>query len=273
MRFVAKPTPKSSRSGDPSTTPTDIMTFTSWRDISRQPLAIAHRGGALLAAENTAEAFRAAEAAGADAVETDVRVTVDGVHVCFHDADLSRLCGDPRAVAEIDLMTLRSLLPDVMTLPEAIAASYPLGLLLDVKLMDGAHLPAIIAHVASAGASSRTILGLRDIAIIEAARDMAPDIAILALVGDPDIAAAAALAGANWFRLWQGDLTARRAIAIKDAGMRLAVMVGQPRNTALPQYPAFPVGQVDADGMRQIAIASPDAIMLDDPRLLIAVNR
>lgn len=249
------------------------MTFTSWLDISRQPLAIAHRGGALLAAENTAEAFRAAEAAGADAVETDVRVTADGAHVCCHDADLLRLCDDPRVVAEVDLATLRSLLPDVMTLPEAIAASYPLGLLLDVKLMDAAHLPAIVAHVASAGASSRTILGLRDIALIEAARAMAADIAILALVGDPDSAAAAALAGANWFRLWQGDLTAGRAIAVKDAGMRLAVMVGQPRNTPLPQYPAYPVGQVDADGLKRIAIASPDAIMLDDPRLLGTINR
>jgi glycerophosphoryl diester phosphodiesterase len=248
------------------------MTFFSWREISKQPLVIAHRGGALLAAENSAEAFRAAEATGADAVETDVRVTADGVHVCFHDADLARLCGDPRSIAEVDLATLRGLLPSVMTLPEAIAASCPLGLLLDVKLTDRTYLPGIIAHVASAGASARTILGLRDIALIEAGRAMAADIAILALVGDPDGAAAAAFAGANWFRLWQGDLTEERAAAVRSAGMRLTVMVGQPRDVALPHYPPYPVGQVDENGLRRIGVVLPDAVMLDDPRLLSAIN-
>lgn len=94
---------------------------------SRRPLVIAHRGGALLAPENTAEAFRAAAAAGADMVETDLRLTVDGALVCLHDADLKRLCGDPRAVAEIDLATIRRLLPSVMTLQDAIAASAPSG--------------------------------------------------------------------------------------------------------------------------------------------------
>jgi glycerophosphoryl diester phosphodiesterase len=233
-----------------------------------KPLVIAHRGGALLAAENSAEAFRAAETAGADAVETDVRVTADGVHVCVHDADLQRLCGDPRTIAELDLATLRKLLPSIMTLPEAISASYPLGLLLDVKLMEVAHLPSIIASVASAGATDRTILGLRDIALIKAARTMAADMAILALVGDPDSADAASLAGANWFRLWQGTLTQERAKSVRDSGLRLAIMVGQPRSVPLPEYPSYPVGKVDRDGLARITETRPDAIMLDDPRLL-----
>src|SRR5690348_11721649 len=88
-----------------------------------RPLVIAHRGGALLAGENTAQAFRAAAQAGADAVETDIRLTRDGALVCVHDADLRRLCGDPRAVADLDLAMLRRLLPSVMTLVEAIAVS------------------------------------------------------------------------------------------------------------------------------------------------------
>ncbi|TCR91038.1 glycerophosphodiester phosphodiesterase family protein [Rhizobium sp. BK376] len=244
------------------------MTFGSWTDASHKPLVIAHRGGALLAAENSAEAFRAAEAAGADAVETDVRVTADGVHVCVHDADLQRLCGDPRTVAELDLATLRQLLPSVMTLPEAISASYPLGLLLDVKLMEETHLPAIIASVASAGATARTILGLRDVALIRAARGMAADMAILALVSDPDSAVNARLAGANWFRLWQGALTEERAKSVRESGLRLAIMVGQPRSVPLPEYPPYPVGKVDGDGLARIAESLPDAIMLDDPKLL-----
>src|SRR5262245_8440846 len=108
------------------------MAIDVWkRSPDRRPLAIAHRGGATLAAENTISAFKAAAAAGADAIETDVRLTRDGVPVCVHDPDLSRLCGDPRTVSDLDLATLRSLLPSVMTLDDALAASDPLGILLD----------------------------------------------------------------------------------------------------------------------------------------------
>lgn len=54
------------------------------------PLGIAHRGSRLLWPENTLTAFSGAAASGFAFFETDVRVTSDGVLVCFHDADLSR---------------------------------------------------------------------------------------------------------------------------------------------------------------------------------------
>ena len=63
----------------------------SWSQLRDRPLAIAHRGGALLAPENTAQAFQAAASAGADAVETDLRLTREGDLVCVNDADLRRL--------------------------------------------------------------------------------------------------------------------------------------------------------------------------------------
>ena len=121
-----------------------------WTSPRRKPLVIAHRGGALLAAENSAAAFQAAAAVGADAVETDVRQTADGHLVCFHDDTLERLCGDPRAVAEIELATLRQKIPSILTLREALSASRPLGVLLDVKLLDGVALEGILRDLAGA---------------------------------------------------------------------------------------------------------------------------
>lgn len=245
------------------------MAIDLWkRALDRSPLAIAHRGGAALAAENSLSAFKVAAEAGTDAIETDIRLTRDGVLVCVHDPDLQRLCSDPRAVSDLDLATLRSLLPGVMTLQEALAASDPLGILLDIKLSHEEHVAQIIADLMQLGAVRRTLVGLRSIALINSARRLSNDIAILAFLEDPACAGAAHAAGADWFRLWQGSATPALSAAVREAGMRLAVMVGQPRSIPLPEYPPFPVGQIDQHGLERILAIKPDAILLDDPRMM-----
>src|SRR3954468_21348963 len=54
------------------------------------PVAIAHRGGADNAPENTLPAFAAAVDLGYHHLETDVHLTRDGVVVAFHDPRLDR---------------------------------------------------------------------------------------------------------------------------------------------------------------------------------------
>jgi len=64
--------------------------------------ALAHRGGRGLAAnqdkENTVAAFRAAYDLGLSCLETDVRVTRDGVPCLFHDPATDRLTGEPGTI-------------------------------------------------------------------------------------------------------------------------------------------------------------------------------
>lgn len=74
------------------------------------PLAIAHRGGASEAPENTLPAFERAVELGYRYLETDVHATADGVVVAFHDDDLMRTCGRPGRIHEMtwaELSTVR----------------------------------------------------------------------------------------------------------------------------------------------------------------------
>ncbi|MBO0344206.1 hypothetical protein J0X15_03140 [Roseibium sp. CAU 1637] len=67
-----------------------------------RPLSIAHRGASAYGFDNTLEAYRLAHHLEADLWEVDVHLTRDGVVVACHDADLRAVCGDRRAVADLD---------------------------------------------------------------------------------------------------------------------------------------------------------------------------
>jgi glycerophosphoryl diester phosphodiesterase len=73
------------------------------------PLAFAHRGGAAVGDENTAEAFARAIGLGYRYVETDTHATADGVAVIFHDDTLDRMLGRPGRVRDVTWAELAAL--------------------------------------------------------------------------------------------------------------------------------------------------------------------
>jgi len=73
------------------------------------PVVVAHRGASATEAENTLPSFEAAIAAGAGAVELDVRLSADGHPVVLHDADVSRMTGGAGLVCELSLDEVRRL--------------------------------------------------------------------------------------------------------------------------------------------------------------------
>jgi len=74
-----------------------------------RPWVIAHRGDSAHAPENSDGAFAMAVASGADAIETDVRLSKDGIPVLCHDATLQRIAGIDRLLADCTAAELAAL--------------------------------------------------------------------------------------------------------------------------------------------------------------------
>ena len=70
---------------------------------------IGHRGFGKEEKQNTADAFRRAAESGAYGVETDVRITRDGVFVAFHDKSAARLSGRHKVIEETDFAKVQKL--------------------------------------------------------------------------------------------------------------------------------------------------------------------
>ncbi|QNK81060.1 glycerophosphodiester phosphodiesterase [Nakamurella sp. PAMC28650] len=108
-------------------------------------LTIAHRGEPVGHVENTLEALEAAVAAGADMLEIDVRLTADGVPVLLHDADLTRIWGEPRRLSELASTELARLRPvggsRIPTLADAADLAQSAGVQLMVDLPEPAAGP------------------------------------------------------------------------------------------------------------------------------------
>jgi glycerophosphoryl diester phosphodiesterase len=113
-----------------------------WFEGVTTPRILAHRGlvttddAGHAVAENSFAAVAAAHAAGCDYIESDCHLTADGVVVLFHDADLSRVTGDPRPVSAVSAAELDALMAEhggLITLAQALDAFPAVRFNLDVK--------------------------------------------------------------------------------------------------------------------------------------------
>lgn len=74
-----------------------------------RPLILAHRGANLLAPENTMAAFCKAIEIGADGIELDVRMTLDGVPIVIHNSDVDKTTDGHGSVYDIPLHILQKM--------------------------------------------------------------------------------------------------------------------------------------------------------------------
>lgn len=124
---------------------------------SHKPMVIAHRGGAQESTENTIGAFQRAVKIGADGIETDIRLTRDGVVVVYHDEYFGRVEGLPerqrtRLISDLTYseVTAQTLIPvgddsgvrRVPTLPELL--NNVKSVLLNIELKRGARFDELV---------------------------------------------------------------------------------------------------------------------------------
>lgn len=148
---------------------------------------IAHRGASSLCPENTRSSFLKALEIGADWIETDLRLTSDGVWVIIHDPEISRHCGKKIKVERLTLGELRRYEygswfsadfdgEQLLTLDEACDIILPrAGLILDIKTEGKA---GKLAHSLSAALSSRPldkiVLSSFSLPLLDALRSLNP---------------------------------------------------------------------------------------------------
>ena len=192
------------------------------------PKVIGHRGAMAYAPENTLASFREARRRGATWVETDIKLTADGVPIVMHDASLKRTTGVDRLVA----LTPRAELPkDVPTFEEAIACFQELGLGCNVEIKPCEGREAETARVTVATLRRRwpsalppPLLSSFKESSLVAARDAAPEFARAILLGElkDDWRARADAVGALGVNTNGEKLAAPRAREVKQAGFALS---------------------------------------------------
>ncbi len=154
------------------------------------PSVVAHRGYSAVAPENTLPALAAAVHAGADWIEFDVRTTLDGVPVVFHDRTVDRTTDGTGSVWELTIDQVDRLdagswfsqafagvhVPHLDEVLDLLVAAGP-QLLMEIKppaTVD--QVKVMMAQVAERGLLERTVVQSFDPGILHLVAEVAPEV-------------------------------------------------------------------------------------------------
>ncbi|CAM5518698.1 glycerophosphodiester phosphodiesterase [Streptomyces violaceorubidus] len=202
-------------------------------DTPRPLTAVAHRGDPYRHRENTIDSLRSALDRGADAVETDVRLTRDGVPVLLHDETLKRLWEHDRPLRSLSAEEVRGLTAGrVPTLAEALAATDGSRLMLDLPGGPGERaVRRIVDVVRECGARDRVYYTAGAAAMLAVrAADPAAEIAMTWTTAAPPRPALLAAVRPRWLNSF-GLVHRALADRVHADGLLLSVWTPDTRRT------------------------------------------
>lgn len=232
---------------------------------------IAHRGDSAKHPENSFASFDAAIAAGADYVETDVRMTADGVLVCSHDADLKRIAGRDTKIADAASAELEAVaLPGggrILRLAAVLAHLRGRSpVMLDVKIDAEHERRAIIDCIAAAGMTNDVVYGVRS---AKHARDLIGDgasFARLAMPAEPPQIDEFPSDGLVGVRLWEEQVSDAAIARIRARKLPVWVTAGLRKAGEAPGY-------ITTERLRVLKSLGIDAVLVNDVELARGVAR
>ncbi len=231
----------------------------SWRQrAAGRTLIIAHRGFSAAYPDNSREGFEGAIAAGADLIETDVRMSRDKILFLAHDGDIDTFTDI------VDLTAKELAAQSFVSLGELLKmAKDRAGVLLDIKL-DDADFPAfVLKEVKRLEMEDQIVFGLRELPQVRRLRKSAPDVVILGFFRDYGEYPAFFAAGGDIARLWEEDIDAETLALARDAsgaGRGRPVWVTT-RLKALGES----AGEIDPPRLRKLMEMGIDGLLVNDP--------
>lgn len=240
------------------------------------PQVVAHRGGALLAPENTLVAFSRAVDHHVDSIELDVHLSRDGQIVVIHDPELQRLTGQEGEVSDYTYADLQVFgvsvakgapslygIQPIPLLSQVLAIlPHAVGLQVEIKVCsDGSRYQDIEEKVLSmleqGGFLERTLFISFDFPTLERLKELNPSVRTGALVskaymtqvgaGGPDrIIADMKKLHADYLCINHTYLTSTLAHKVHEAGIRLGVWTVN-TSSAVERMAGWPVSAITTD--------------------------
>lgn len=161
-----------------------------------KPLIIAHRGASHVAPENTIAAFRAAYAEGADGIETDVQLTLDGKMVMHHNYSIDANSNGSGLISQMTQEEVRQYDfgswkgPEfagekIPTLAECLEASRDFAVInIELKApmsREINYVEQVACAIRSSGLQEKIIVSAFDHTLLRQMKQLAPDVKVGAL--------------------------------------------------------------------------------------------
>ena len=236
-------------------------------------LVLAHRGANRFAPDNTLAAFSRAVELGADGVELDIHRTSDGVLVVRHDAT-----SPVGVLAELTLAVIRSDLPEVPTLGEALDVCA--GVLVNVEIKNAPRdadwdpsdraAELLVELLAAREGRDRVLVSSFNLASVDRVRSIAPHVPTALLTWGQDPLEALLSAESHGHRAMHPDL-----LSVAGARAAAAATRAHERGLELNVWTVNDPAELDAPCRRRHRRADHRCSRrrAGDPRPLTAMGR